>query len=138
MFLQITLVGNLGRDPEMRYAPSGTPVTNMNVATNRSFKNAAGDTVKETIWVRVSAWGKMAESCNQFLHKGSKVLVQGRLLADKDGNPRVWTGTDGSPRSSFEVNAETIRFLSSNGNGEHAENGEAPANGAETAEEIPF
>jgi single-strand DNA-binding protein len=77
------------------------------------IKHAAFD-VKETIWFRISAWGKTGEVCNQYLKKGSKVLVEGRLTADPStGGPRVWTGQDGSPRASFEVYAQTVRFLSS-------------------------
>src|SRR5512136_405617 len=114
MFQTIILAGNLGRDPEMRYTPSGQAVTSFSVATNRQWTNNNGETVKETVWFRVSAWGKLAETCNQFLKKGSKVLVEGRLTADPDsGGPRVWTAQDGKPRASFEVNAQTVRFLSS-------------------------
>lgn len=119
MFQTIILAGNLGRDPEMRYTPSGQAVTSFSVATNRQYTNNNGETVKETIWFRVSVWGKMAETCNQYLKKGSKVLVEGRLTADATtGGPRVWTGQDGSPRASFEVSAQTVRFLSTRGESE--------------------
>lgn len=112
----IILAGNLGRDPEMRYTPSGSAVTNFSIAVNDDYTNNNGERVKRTIWVRVSAWGKQAETCNQYLKKGSKVLVEGRLIADQaTGGPRVWTGQDGSTRSSFEVSAQTVRFLSSRG-----------------------
>lgn len=114
MFQTIILAGNLGRDPEMRYTPSGQPVTSFSVATNRQWTNNNGEIVKETVWFRVSVWGKMAEICNQYLKKGSKVLVEGRLTADPaTGGPRIWTGQDGQPRASFEVSAQTVRFLSS-------------------------
>jgi single-strand DNA-binding protein len=116
MFQTIILAGNLGRDPEMRYTPSGQAVTSFSVATNRQYTNNNGETVKETIWFRISAWGKQAETCNQYLKKGSKVLVEGRLTADATtGGPRIWTGQDGSPRASFEVSSQTVRFLSSRG-----------------------
>jgi single-strand DNA-binding protein len=116
MFQTIILAGNLGRDPEMRYTPSGQPVTSFSVATNRQYTNNSGETVKETMWFRISVWGKMAETCNQYLKKGSKVLVEGRLTADAaTGGPRIWNSQDGSPRASFEVNAQTVRFLSSRG-----------------------
>ncbi|MDO9130591.1 MAG: single-stranded DNA-binding protein [Anaerolineales bacterium] len=119
MYQTTIIVGNLGRDPEMRYTPSGQAVTSFSVATNRQYTNNAGETVKETIWFRVSAWGKRAESCNQYLKKGSKVLVEGRLTADPaTGGPRIWTGQDGSARASFEVSAQTVTFLSSRGEGE--------------------
>ena len=119
MFQTIILAGNLGKDPEMRYMPSGQAVTSFTVATNRQYTNNNGETVKETMWFRVSVWGKMAEVCNQYLKKGSKVLVEGRLTADSaTGGPRIWNGQDGSPRASFEVNAQTVRFLSSRGESE--------------------
>ena len=112
----IILAGNLGRDPEMRYTPAGSAVTNFSIAVNDDYTNNNGERVKRTIWVRVSTWGKQAETCNQYLKKGSKVLVEGRLIADQaTGGPRVWTGQDGSTRASFEVSAQTVRFLSSRG-----------------------
>jgi single-strand DNA-binding protein len=116
MYHTIIIVGNLGRDPEMRYTPSGQAVTNFNVATNRQYTSSDGQQVKETVWFRVSAWGKQAETCNQYLRQGSKVLVEGRLVADPaSGGPRVYTRQDGSSGSSFEISASTVRFLSSRG-----------------------
>jgi single-strand DNA-binding protein len=110
----VILVGNLGRDPEMRYTPAGQPVTNFSIAVNDDYTNNNGERIKRTIWVRVSAWGKQAENCNQYLKKGSKVLVEGRLTADAaTGGPRIWTKQDGTSGSSFEVSAQTVRFLSS-------------------------
>lgn len=113
----IIAVGNLGREPEMRYTPSGQPVTSFSVASNRSYVNTSGEKVDETIWFRVTAWGKLAETCNQYLHKGSKVLVEGRLTPDKNGGPRIWTNKDGQPAASFEITANTVRFLSQRGEG---------------------
>lgn len=114
MYHTIIIAGNVGRDPEMRYTPSGQPVTSFSVATNRQYTSNSGETVKETIWFRVTTWGKQAEVCNQYVKKGSKVLVEGRMTADPaTGGPRVWTGQDGSPRASFEVTANMVRFLSS-------------------------
>ena len=143
MYQTVILAGNLGRDPEMRYTPSGQAVTSFSVATNRQYTNNNGETIKETIWFRISVWGKMAETCNQYLKKGSKVLVEGRLTADAaTGGPRIWTGQDGQPRASFEVNAQTVRFLSSRG--ETDSGGTAgpagPEEGAAPADEgdIPF
>ncbi len=116
MYHTIIIVGNLGRDPEMRYTPTGQAVTNVSVATNRQYTASDGTQVKETIWFRVSAWGKLAEICNQYLRKGSKVLVEGRLVPDPaTGGPRTWTRQDGTTSSSFEVSASTIRFLSGRG-----------------------
>ncbi len=131
MYQTIIIAGNVGRDPEMRYTPSGQAVTSFSVATNRQYTSNNGETVKETIWFRVSAWGKTGEICNQYLKKGSKVLVEGRLTADSaTGGPRVWTGQDGSPRASFEVSAQTVRFLSS-----RSETAEPGSGGAAAAEE---
>jgi single-strand DNA-binding protein len=116
MFHTIIVVGNVGRDAEMRYTPSGQVVASFSVATNRQYTASSGEQVKETIWFRISAWGKQAEVCNQYVKKGMKVLVEGRLTADQGtGGPRIWTGNDGSPRASFEVTAATVRFLSSRG-----------------------
>jgi len=116
MYQTIIIAGNLGRDPEMRFLQSGQAVTSFSVATNRQYTNSRGEQIKETIWFRVSAWGRQAEICNQYLSKGSKVLVEGRLTADPNtGGPRVWTGQDGSTRASFEITAQTVRFLSSRG-----------------------
>ncbi|HKZ43731.1 MAG TPA: single-stranded DNA-binding protein [Anaerolineales bacterium] len=114
MYSTVIIVGNVGRDPEMRYTPSGQAVTSFSVATNRQYTNNNGESIKETTWFKVSAWGKQAETCNQYLRKGSKVLVEGRLTADPTtGGPRIWKAQDGSPRASFEISAGTVRFLSS-------------------------
>lgn len=114
MYHTIILVGNLGRDPEMRYTPSGQAVTNLNVASNRQYTTSDGNPVKETIWFRISTWGKTAENCNQYLKKGSKVLIEGRLNPDPEtGNPKVFTRQDGSPGATFEVTAQVVKFLSS-------------------------
>ena len=117
MYHTIIIVGNLGKDPEMRYTPSGQAVTNFSMATSRQYSDSNGQKVKETIWFRVSVWGKQAEACNQYLKKGRSVLVEGRLIADpKTGGPKIWQGQSG-PGASFEVSATTVRFLSS-GRGE--------------------
>jgi len=139
MYQTTIIVGNLGRDPEMRYTPSGKAVTSFSVATNRQYTNNAGETVKETIWFRVSAWGKQAEACNQYLKKGSKVLVEGRMTADPaTGGPRIWTGQDGSARASFEVNAQTVSFLSSRGEGEAPPTDEGAGFAVAEEPDIPF
>ncbi len=118
MYQNIIIVGNLGKDPEMRYTPSGQPVTSFSVATSRQYTGNNGQVVKETTWFRVTAWGKQAEVCNQYLKKGSKVLVEGRLTPDPNtGGPRVWTKQDGTPGASFEITASTVRFLSSRDEG---------------------
>jgi single-strand DNA-binding protein len=139
MFQKVILVGNLGKDPEMRYTPSGQAVTNLSVATNRSYTSSDGNQVKETVWFRVSVWGKQAETCHQYLKKGRQVLVEGRLVADENGNPRIWNRQDGTPGASFEVNAQTVRFL---GGREEAGGFGADETGAPAApgteDEIPF
>jgi single-strand DNA-binding protein len=112
MYQTIILVGNLGRDPELRYlASNNEPVCDMSVATNRTYND-----VKETTWFKVTAWGKTAENCAEYLSKGSKVLIEGRLTPDKKtGGPRIYQRQDGSYGASFEVTAMTVRFLSSKG-----------------------
>jgi single-strand DNA-binding protein len=140
MFHKIILVGNLGRDPEMRYTPSGQAVTNFNVATNRTYNDNAGNQVKQTTWFRVSVWGKQAETVHQYLRKGRQVLVEGRLNPDDNGNPRIWNASDGTPRASFEVTADTVRFLGSpagDAGGVPAEEGGAMGL-PETEDDIPF
>lgn len=140
MYHTIIIVGNLGRDPEMRYTPSGQAVTNFNIATNRQYTDSNGQQVKETIWFRVSTWGKTAETCNQYLKKGSKVLVEGRLVPDPaTGGPRLWTRQDGTASASFEVSANTVRFLSSRGEteGGYTAGGEATQD-TENDSGIPF
>ncbi len=137
MFHKVILVGNLGRDPEMRYTPSGQAVTNLSVATNRTYTDSSGNQVKETVWFRVAVWGKQAESCHQYLRKGRSVLVEGRLTPDENGNPRIWTAQDGTPRASYEVTAQTVRFLGGREEGGlAADEGEISAPAVE--DEIPF
>ncbi|CAK0779075.1 Single-stranded DNA-binding protein [Gammaproteobacteria bacterium] len=122
MYHTLILAGNLGRDPEMRFLPNGQAVTSFNVASSRKWKDADGTQREETVWFKVSTWGKLAEICNEHLKKGSKVLVEGRLTPDPDtGAPRVWTNKDGKTGASFEVTAQTVRFLSSVGQSEQAD-----------------
>jgi len=110
---KIVFTGNLGKDPETRFTPSGQQVTAFSVASNRPYTAANGEQVKETTWFRVSAWGKLAEVCSQYLKKGAKVLIEGRLSPDKaNGNPRIWATSDGKPAANFEVTAVTVTFLS--------------------------
>ncbi len=113
MYQKLILIGNLGRDPEMRYTPDGKAVTSFSVATSRKYNDK-----DETTWFRISVWGKQAESCNQYLTKGSKVLVEGRLRPDANtGAPQVFQKKDGSWGSSYEVFADNVRFLSARGEG---------------------
>jgi single-strand DNA-binding protein len=116
MFQQITIVGYLGRDPEMRFTTSGQPVTSFSVATSNSYTNNAGQKIDETTWFRITVWGAQAESCKQYLSKGRPVLVIGRLRPDPDtGGPRIFTRKDGTSGASFEVTAQNVRFLPSGG-----------------------
>jgi len=110
MFQQITLVGNLGRDPEMRYTPSGVPVTSFSVATSKRFQSQDGQWQEKTIWFRATAWRKTAETVSQYLTKGSKVLIIGELE-----EPRPWTDKEGNTQVSLEVTVQTIKFLSARG-----------------------
>ena len=145
MHQSITIVGRLGKDPEMRYLPNGNPVTTFNVATDRVYNDAQGQKVSETSWFRVSVFGKPAETSNQYLSKGKMVLVEGRLRGDpKTGGPTTYTRQDGTVGASFEIYANTVRFLSpkSEGGGGGAPSGDAGGGGgdegAPSGEDIPF
>ena len=138
MYQNLIIVGNLGRDPEMRYTPSGQAVTNFNVATNRKYTTSDGNQVEETTWFRVSTWGKTAEACNQYLKKGSKVLVEGRLNPDPDsGGPKIWTRQDGTSAASFELTGNQVRFLSTRVEDEGAYTADN-SQGISEPEDIPF
>ncbi|HNW14492.1 MAG TPA: single-stranded DNA-binding protein [Anaerolineaceae bacterium] len=137
MYQKLVIVGRLGRDPEMRYTPTGQAVTSFSVATDRQYSDQSGKPVKETVWFRVSAWGKLAETCNTYLQKGKLVLIEGRLTVDtKTGGPRVWTGQDGQARASYEVTAQTVKFLSQRQEG--GEPGQEEELDIAPSEEIPF
>jgi len=99
------IIGNLGRDPEMRYTPSGQAVTQFTVAVNRNYKDQQGERQEETEWFRVVAWGQQAEFAAEYLRKGNKVYVEGRLQT------RQWEGQDGQKRYTTELVANTIKNL---------------------------
>jgi single-strand DNA-binding protein len=120
-FNKITIVGYLGRDPELRYTPQGTAVCNFSVATTEKRKNAKGETEEHTVWFRITAWGRQAELAAEYLAKGRQVYVEGRLRLEQ------YTDRDGNPRTSPEVNANDIQFL-----GQRADTAER---GAERTEE---
>ncbi len=101
------IMGNLTRDPELRYTPNGQPVTSFGVATNRSWKDANGEKKDEVEFHEVVVWGKLAELCNQYLTKGRKVHVMGRLQT------RSWEGQDGAKRQKTEIVAQDIAFVDS-------------------------
>ncbi len=132
MFHTIIIAGNVGRDPEIRYTPGGQSVTSFSVATSRNYKSQ-GQTVKETIWFRVTCWAKLAEFANTYVKKGQKVLIEGRLTADPNtGGPRTWTRQDGTVAASFEVNASNVALLSSRGDVEGQYSGGGTAASAST------
>ena len=111
MYQQLSVIGNLGRDPELKFMPDGKAVTSLSVASNRKYTNN-GQQVKETTWFNVGVFGTMAEHCNNFLHKGSRVMVVGRLNPDKEtGSPKVWE-SNGRHGASYDVIAERVVFLS--------------------------
>ena len=137
MYQQITLIGNLGKDPEMRYTSSGQPVTTFTMAVSRTWQNQEGQRQEKTTWFRVTAWRKLAETASQYLTKGSRVLVVGEVE-----EPQAYIDREGKPKASIEVTAQNIRFMSAKGetamaapagNGTHT--GEAPEL---RDEDIPF
>jgi single-strand DNA-binding protein len=112
MYQKIVLIGNLGRDPEMRYTADGTPVTSFSIATNEKWTGRDGEQQERTTWWRISAWRRLAETCNQYLSKGSQVLVEGRMNTDPEtGGPKIFTRNDGTPGATYEVTAFTVKFL---------------------------
>lgn len=116
MFHKVTVIGNLGGDPELKYMPNGDAVTSFSVATNRKWKNSDGTPGEETVWFRVTAWRKLAETCNTYLKKGKQVYIEGRLTPDKTtGGPRVWQANDGASKASYELQALEVKFLGTGG-----------------------
>jgi single-strand DNA-binding protein len=99
------LAGNLTRDPEMRFTPSGTAVTNLGLAVNREYTTKEGEKKKEVAFIRIVVWGKQAQSCQEYLKKGSSVLVEGRLQS------RSWETAEKEKRNTLEVTAERVHFL---------------------------
>ncbi len=105
-FNKVLLMGNLTRDPELRYIPSGQAVCSFSVAVNRTYMSQSGEKKEEVSFIRVVVWAKRAEVCNEYLKKGSPVFVEGRLQS------RSWEAQDGSKRSTIEVIAQNVQFLS--------------------------
>ena len=103
---KIIVIGNLGRDPEMRYTSNGQSVTSFSVASNRRYTTSAGEQREETEWFTVNAWGRLAELCNQYLTKGRQVYVEGRLSS------RTYEARDGQTRFVNEINLTDVQFLS--------------------------
>jgi single-strand DNA-binding protein len=136
MYQKTIVVGHLGRDPEMRYTPTGVPVTSFSIATTRKWTDASGNAQEKTTWFRVTCWRKLAELAAQYLQKGRLVLVEGDIDAS------AWTDREGSPRASLELTATNLRFMGGRGDaGEGAPGiaGAGPAEaGGHTEDDIPF
>jgi single-strand DNA-binding protein len=128
---KVFLIGNLTKDPELRYTPNGTAVANLRIAVNRRFKDRSGELKEDTCFVTITAWDKQAEVCNQYLQKGRPIFVEGILQS------RSWETADGQKRSTIDVRAERIQFLASGRavEGGHTGTGEgaASAEGVEHA-----
>ena len=106
---KLTIIGNVGNEPEMRFTPNGKPVTSFSVATNWLYTSSEGERRQETEWFNVVAWNRLAEQCNQFLAKGRLVYVEGRI------HTRNWEGQDGQQHSRIEVIASRVIFLEKRG-----------------------
>ncbi len=102
---KVMVIGNVGTDPEMRFTPNGNPVTSFRLATSRTFRTAEGERRQETEWFDVVTWNRLAETCNQFLGKGRRAYVEGRLKT------RSWEGQDGQRRLQLEIIANRVLFL---------------------------
>ena len=137
-FNRVMLMCNLTRNPELKYTPSGTAVTDLGLAVNESFKNKAGETVEQTCFVDVVVWGRQAETASEFLTKGSPAFIEGRLQFDQ------WENQEGEKRSKLRVRAERVQFLSSgasNGNNTsefQADSGKVTPEDASLDDDVPF
>jgi len=127
-----TIIGNLGGDPEMRYTPAGRAFTTFNVACNRTYTTPEGERREETEWFRVTAWSRLAELCNQFLSKGRRVYIEGRLSS------RSWEGADGQKRFSLEIAASEMVLLDSRPRSEPGETHSGAEETANDLDSIPF
>jgi len=119
---KVILVGNLGRDPELRYTQGGSAVANFTLATNERWRDKDGNNQERTEWHRIVVWGRSAENCAQYLQKGSPVFVEGRLQT------RDWEDKEGNKRSTTEINAMSVQFLGGRGSGGGG-GGRGPASG---------
>ena len=125
---KVLLIGRLGQDPEMRYTPSGRPLTKFQLATNRSWTTSDGEKKTETEWFNIVVWGKLAEICNQYLSKGEQVYIEGRL------HTRRWQDDDGANHSSIEVIAQEMIMLDGKSSGGDLE----PKDSLPAEEDYPF
>lgn len=126
---KVMLIGNVGTDPEMRFTPNGNPVTSFRIATTRTYTSPEGERKQETDWFTVVTWNKLAETCNQFLAKGRRAYVEGRLQT------RTWEGQDGQRRQRMEVVASRVIFLDRQQPGPSAVEETVPE---DTDEDVPF
>jgi len=129
-FNKVILVGNLGRDPELRYTPQGTPVCSFSMATNERRKDKSGEMQDQTTWFRVTLWGRQAETASQYLTKGRPVYIEGRLRVEE------WTDRDGKARHTLEVHGTDMQFIGG-GRGEEPPMERAAAAGGGAATEQP-
>jgi single-strand DNA-binding protein len=134
---RVILIGNLGRDPELRYTPSGTAVANFSLATTDRFSNKQGERQERTEWHRIVAWGRTAELCAQYLSKGRSVYVEGRLQTNE------WEDKEGQKRRTTEIVAQTVQFLGSRNAGESGgapppSSGGGPDSPPPPSDDIPF
>ncbi len=127
---KVLLIGNLTRDPEMRYTPQGTAVCTFGIATNRTWVTDQGDKKEETEFHRIVAWNKLAELCSQLLFKGRRIYVEGRLQT------RQWTGQDGQSRQATEIVIEDMIILDSKRQGEESQPYDQPAGRQEPPAEV--
>ena len=111
MVNKVILIGNLGQDPEIRYTQSGTAVATLSLATTEKFKEKDGQVKEQTEWHRIVAWSRLAEVCGEYLHKGSKVYIEGKLQT------RKWTDQNGNDKYTTEVIAREMKMLSPRGDG---------------------
>jgi single-strand DNA-binding protein len=111
---RVILIGNLTRDPELRFTPSGSPVAGFGLAVNRAYTNKQGERVENVDYFNIVVWAKLAELCAEYIHKGSPVALEGRLQS------RSWETEEGQKRSTVEVVAENVQFLGRPGGGESA------------------
>lgn len=155
MFQKLILIGNLGGDPEQRFTPAGTAVTNFSLATKTSvskertpecpkgwIESYNGKNWQVTTWFRITAWRGLAEMCYQYLKKGRACYIEGEVTGTATNgtqNPRIWTGNDGVPKASFEITARMVKFLGGSRaeSGSESHEGEPPPGPVET-DEIPF
>jgi single-strand DNA-binding protein len=136
MIQRLEYEGYLASDPEMRFTPTGKQVTNFRIGSSRQYKNANGEVVKETTWLKITAWAKLAEIINQYCAKGSHVIVYGFLRAGENGSPAVYELKSGGYGASYEITATEIRILK--GKEQSAENSADHTEDYTDSDELPF